>query len=97
MWIRKAAEKNLAAAQFDLGVLYANGRGVETDEAEAAKWWTKAAEQGMPEAQRYLGVLYENGWGVEQNRSKAVDYYRQAAQQGDSISIYNLWELDETY
>ena len=38
-WYRKAAEQNHAAAQCNLGMCYANGRGIEMDakEAEAAK------------------------------------------------------------
>ena len=44
-WYRKAAEQNHAAAQYNLGVCYANGQGVAKDEVEAVKWYRKAAEQ----------------------------------------------------
>ena len=37
-WIRKAAELGDAEAQFNLGVRYANGQGVEKDEEEAAEF-----------------------------------------------------------
>ena len=36
----------IAGAQFNLGVMYANGRGVLKDEAEAVRWYRLAAEQG---------------------------------------------------
>src|SRR4029453_4247327 len=39
-WFRKAAEQNVADAQFSLGVCYANGRGVTKDDAESVKWLT---------------------------------------------------------
>ena len=40
------AEKGDAAAQFNLGVSYANGQGVPKDEAEAYKWYLLAGAQG---------------------------------------------------
>ena len=33
-------------AQYNLGVFYANGEGVEQDFKEAVKWYQKAADQG---------------------------------------------------
>ena len=45
-WYRMAAEQGLAGAQFNLGVMYDNGRGVLKDEAEAVRWYRMAAEQG---------------------------------------------------
>ena len=38
-------------AQFNLGVMYEDGRGVTQDYQEAVKWYRKAAEQGDAEAQ----------------------------------------------
>ena len=55
------AEKGDAAAQFNLGEMYADGEGVPTDEAEAAKWCRKAADQGYAEAQVTLGQMYFDG------------------------------------
>ena len=45
-WYRKAAEQGHAAAQNNLGAMYANGQGVARSDAEAVKWFRKAAEQG---------------------------------------------------
>jgi hypothetical protein len=33
-------------AQYNLGMLYSNGKGVDQNEAEAIKWYQMAAEQG---------------------------------------------------
>ncbi len=63
-WLQKAAEEGNAAAQMDLGWVYADGRDVPRDDAEAAKWFRKAAEQGEAAAQNKLGVMYANGRGV---------------------------------
>ena len=63
-WYREAAEQNLAAAQFRLGVCYEFGQGVAKDEVDAVKWYRKAAEQNHPWAQWTLGGCYEDGRGV---------------------------------
>ena len=53
---RESAEAGDARAQFNLGVLYLTGRGVERDAAKALEWHLKAAAQGLPEAEHGLGV-----------------------------------------
>ena len=50
----QAAGKGDANAQFDLGYLYAVGRGVNRDEALAAAWFLKAARQKHPQARNWL-------------------------------------------
>jgi len=52
-----AANKGDANAQFDLGYLYAVGRGVKRNEALAAAWFLKAAKQRHPQAQNWLKRL----------------------------------------
>jgi TPR repeat protein len=47
-WYRKAAEQGDARAQFNLGIMYAEGEGVPQDYAVAASWFRKAAEQNNP-------------------------------------------------
>ena len=54
--LRAQAEQGDATAQYNLGVCYANGKGVEKDAEEAVKWYHKAAEQGNARAQYNLGV-----------------------------------------
>ena len=45
-WFRKAAERGVADSQFNLGILYARGIGVEQNLAESFKWFSLAAAQG---------------------------------------------------
>ena len=52
--IRNAAEQGNAAAQYSLGVMYDNGRGVPGDDARAV-WFRKAAEQGLDAARQDRG------------------------------------------
>lgn len=65
--MKPLAEKGQVTAQYNLGVMYFKGEGVQQNYAEAAKWYRKAAEQGYAKAQYNLGLLYYNGQGVTQN------------------------------
>src|SRR5438132_13344797 len=94
-WFRKAAEQNVADAQFSLGVCYANGRGVTKDDAEAVKWFRKAAEQNFAGAQYNLGVRYANGRGVAKDDAEAVKWFRKAAGQGDDRAQYHVGVGDD--
>ena len=56
---RAAAERGDAEAQYELGMCYARGDGVNKDFAEAVKWWRKAAQQGVQDAKIRLNDLGE--------------------------------------
>jgi TPR repeat protein len=88
--LRPLADRGDAEAQFNLGVMYANGRGVPQDDWAAASWYRKAADQGNALAQNNLGNRYANGRGVAQNDAAAVSWYRKAADQDYAIAQYNL-------
>ncbi len=47
----------LAEAQYRLGLMYLEGRGVPQDRAQARKWLERAARQGYPEAVARLKEL----------------------------------------
>ena len=87
---RQDAERGDCKAQYLLGDCYENGKGVQKDHAEAAKWFRKAAEQGHPQAQFELGSLYENGWGVEEDMEEAIKWLVLAAEQGINEAAYDL-------
>ena len=52
------AENGDAGAQHYLGVMYANGLGVQKNYPLAASWFKKAAQQGNPKAQHSLALMY---------------------------------------
>ena len=56
-WLREAADRGLAQAQHDLGVMYANGQGVPQDYVEAHIWWNLAAAQGNEEAREKRDIV----------------------------------------
>ena len=41
-WFRKAADQDIADAQYNLGLMYAKGLGVQQDYVEAHKWFNLA-------------------------------------------------------
>ena len=68
---------------LNLGFMYATGRGVAEDDAEAVDWYRKAAEQGVATAQNNLGIMYYNGQGVPQDYVQAHKWFNLAAAQGN--------------
>ena len=90
-WFTKAAEQENAKAEYNLGICYYYGYGVQyRDRREAVKWYTRAAEQGNADAQNDLGYCYEFGEGVDKNLKEAVKWYTKAAEQGLPIAQCNL-------
>ena len=59
--LRARAEAGVAVAQYDLGVMHANGLGVPEDDAEAMRWYRLAADQGHADAQVNLASMYFTG------------------------------------
>lgn len=77
-----AAEEGLDLAQYNLGILYFTGQGVEKDSAEAFRWTEAAAQQGHLAAQFNLASLYHSGDGVAADNDKAVQFFESAARGG---------------
>jgi len=55
--VKKAAERGDPKAMDVLGDMYAEGRGVQENFAEAAKWYRRSADAGYPEAFAGMGIL----------------------------------------
>ena len=49
-WYEKAAKQEHAKAQFKLGFMYENGKGVKRSDSDAMRWYGRAAAQGHKEA-----------------------------------------------
>jgi len=92
-WFRLAAEQGYADAQYDLGLMYTEGRGVVEDDAEGVVWLRKAGDQGHAEAQFQLGKMFELGEGVTRDLDEATRWYRLAGEQGVVLAQYRLGKL----
>jgi localization factor PodJL len=92
--LRAAANKGEPGAAFEIGVRYAEGKGVAPDYATAAKWYERAAQGGIVPATFRLGTLYEKGLGTKKDLDAARGYYLQAAEKGSAKAMHNLAVLD---
>jgi hypothetical protein len=89
LW-RPLADKGDAEAQYRLGTLYAEGKGVEQSDATAMTWFLRAAEQGNSLAQYNAGASYAAGLGVAKSDADAAKWFRRAADQGMPYAQINL-------
>jgi TPR repeat protein len=64
-------EKGHSRAQYQLGRLFEDGKGVPNDAGSAAIWYERAAELGHARAQYRLARLYETGKGVLEDATAA--------------------------
>jgi localization factor PodJL len=92
--LRAAALKGDAAAAYEVGLRYAEGKGIAANLDEAAKWYDRAARAGVVPAVFRLGTFYEKGLGVKKDLDIARRYYLQAAERGSAKAMHNLAVLD---
>ncbi|MEE8386995.1 MAG: tetratricopeptide repeat protein [Acidiferrobacterales bacterium] len=88
---RPMAEAGHTLAQYNLGVAYARGLGVERDVLVASSWWKRSALQGNPDASYNLGLVYARGdGGIAPDMTRAAHWWQQAAIHGDAAAQFNL-------
>ncbi len=51
-WYRRAAEQGERLAQYNLGIMYKEGKGVPRDIIQAYVWLSLSAMKGYPDAQK---------------------------------------------
>jgi uncharacterized protein len=81
--LAKAVETNSAEAQFQLGLMMANGVGGAKDDAGARGLFEKAAAQGHAGALDWMGNFAETGRGGPEDKNAAKNYYEKAAALGN--------------
>jgi localization factor PodJL len=88
--LRNAAIGGDAAAAYEVATRFAEGRGIPTDQEEAARWYERAASKGLAPAQFRYASLLEKGTGVKKNLGQARKLYLAAATQGHAKAMHNL-------
>ncbi len=73
------AEAGEVRAQYNLGIIYDEGRGVAANRDAARQWWRKAAEQNLPEALHNLATSYLFGVDAKDDHAEALGLLVQAA------------------
>ena len=81
--LAKAAETNSAEAQYQLGMMTAEGVGGPKDDVAARALFEKAATQSHPGALERMGAFAQSGRGGPQDASAAKAYYEKAAALGN--------------
>jgi localization factor PodJL len=92
--LRSAVLKGDPTAAYEVGVRFAEGKGVAPNYDEAAKWFDRAAQAGVVPAIFRLGTFYEKGLSVTKDPDIARRYYMQAAERGNAKAMHNLAVLD---
>ncbi len=92
-WYEKAAEKNNTDAQYYIGKMYYEGKGVPADYGKAFEWCEKSAMWRNPNALFLLGEMYFNGKGVNQDYQKAFESYEKAAKLDNIDAQVELGEM----
>ena len=67
------------SAQYRLGLLYLEGKGMAENDAEGASWILQSANLGHTEAQIEMGILCFNGTGVPRDENQALAWFAEAS------------------
>jgi serine/threonine protein kinase len=92
-YYKLSAESGNEKAEYNIGVMFYNGDGVEISDEKAFNWFKSSAENGYDEAQYWLGVMFYNGQGTEVNDEKAIYWLQKSADQGHKKAKKTLESL----
>jgi tetratricopeptide (TPR) repeat protein len=90
---RKACDGENLIGCYNLGVLYANGQGVDQDFARARSLYQKACDGGVMSSCTGLGYLACSGQGAPANFAQARALFQRACNGGDMLGCHNLAAL----
>ena len=95
--LAKTADANSAEAQYQLGLMTADGIGGPKDDAAARALFEKAAAQNHPGAMERMGAFAQSGRGGAQDSTAAKAYYEKAAALGNEDAKAALKRLECPY
>ena len=91
------AKQGNARAQYFLGFMHLNGRGVDEDEDKATEWFLKAekglrvlANKGKRDSQYFLGWMHYKGLGVAKNLKEAAKWFGKSAENGHKNAQFRI-------
>src|ERR1700736_1041923 len=94
--LARSAETS-AEAQYQLGLMMAEGTGGPQDDAAARNLFEKAAAQNHPGALERMGALAQQGRGGPKDSAAAKAYYERAAALGDEDARAALKRIECPY
>ncbi|MCB1885303.1 MAG: sel1 repeat family protein [Geminicoccaceae bacterium] len=90
---RGLALRGVVEAEYQLGRLYEDGKGVPQDDAVAADWFQRGADAGDAPSMRELGLKYVRGQGVGRDLDRGLGLLAAAAGKGDLLARYHRARL----
>jgi TPR repeat protein len=86
--VKKAAEQGDSRAMFQLGEMYSDGKDVQENFAEAAKWYRRSADAGYPEAHTSMGIIsLIKAVGLADGDESAVRFGSDESKKSEIISL----------
>ncbi len=89
LWL-PIAEKDNADAQYNLGILYMKGLGVEKNLKAAFIWYKRASANGHTDAMYNLGTMYNKGKVIYRSPKDANKWWLKAAELGNASAQFNI-------
>ena len=68
------ATQGISVSQFNTGVNYSLGRGIEKNLEKAVYWYQRAHEQGHSKAPFNIALIYVNGINLDPDPKLALEY-----------------------
>ena len=96
--VKPLANQGYPVAEWYMGKIFSEGKGVNMDQNMAEKWYLRAythakeyASYGLAFGQYALGICYNSGTGVEKDDKKAVEWYLCATESNvANVAMNNL-------
>ena len=89
LWL-PLAEKDNDKAQYNLGILYQKGLGVEKNPKTAFIWYKRASANGNTDAMYNLGIMYDHGKVIYRSPKDATKWWIKAAELGNEFAQFNI-------
>lgn len=86
--VKKAAERGDSRAMFQLGEMHSDGKVVQENFVEAAKWYRRSADAGYPDAHTSMGVIsLIKAVGLADSDESAVRFGSDESKKSEFISM----------
>lgn len=87
---KKAGNLGNAVAMLNVGLMYAQGKGVAQNHDQAFQWYQKASDKGHKAAMYNIGMMYKNGLGTAKDAKTAVEWFKKSADKGEPWAMAHL-------
>lgn len=86
----KSAHDGNSEAQYLIGKIFLEGKGMKANPEDAAYWFRKAAQNGHAPSQLAIAHCFMDGIGVQQDSRIAAEWFWRAAEQGNAEAAFYL-------